>query len=177
MQTLQQERASCESGVVELSGRTAALTKWLQANEQKADNQDAANLDAEQAIVPADNLSSVALQATAEDMACADAMSALDAALQKGSIAMEPYLKQVRAVSRRQFFPRATYLKVLTMQQAAPSGSSGGGPVAGMQQQMQGLQLNPGYPPAGYPPSGWANPRPAPPGGPMLHKNGVAAYK
>ncbi|KAK9861601.1 hypothetical protein WJX84_010622 [Apatococcus fuscideae] len=111
---MQAERRGLESTVLELSGKTTALTRWLAENESKLP--EGTEFDADTAIVPADSLSRQALEAQAKDMAIEDALYALDKALQHGTITSEAYLKQVRLICRRQFFVRALGHKIAAQQ-------------------------------------------------------------
>lgn len=107
----QQERMGCEGSVAELGNKTSELTKWLELNEQKV-LAPGEELKATEAVMPGDALSKQGLEALALDLALEDAVVVLDRALQTGVIQMDVYLKQIRSLSRRQFFARALALKV-----------------------------------------------------------------
>ncbi|PNH11346.1 Protein ELC [Tetrabaena socialis] len=67
--------------------------------------------------------------AEARDLAAEDAILALDRLLQTGQVPLDAYLKQVRALCRKQFFSRALGLKVAVAQQVAaahPPPAAGG---------------------------------------------------
>jgi len=56
------------------------------------------------------------MECTAEDAAYSDALDQLDEALVKGVIDHEVYMKEIRRISREQFFPRALRRKIVLMQ-------------------------------------------------------------
>lgn len=113
LQEAQAERSALETCVLQLSGKRVALERWLAENESKNPQGD---IDPDTAIVPADVLSRQALDAQAEDLALEDTLYSLNKALQEGVITAEVYMKQVRMVSRKQFFVRALGTKVAQKQ-------------------------------------------------------------
>ena len=78
-----------------------------------------ARLDVAKLVVPADDLCRQALAAQAEDLAVEDALTVLDKALGSGRLAPDAFVRQVRALCRRQFFARARGLKIAQLQAAA----------------------------------------------------------
>lgn len=110
---LQREREALEAGVLDMSGKTVALDRWLADNEAKIPEGD---VDADTAIVAADPLCQQALDCQAEDMAIEDTLYALERALTDGQLPSDVYLKQVRSLCRKQFFVRALGMKVATRQ-------------------------------------------------------------
>ncbi|BDA41500.1 Tumor susceptibility gene 101 protein [Coccomyxa sp. Obi] len=113
VESIQAERHALEGCVLEMSGKAAALGKWLEENEKK---QVSGEVDADTAIVPADVLSKQALEGQAEDLALEDALYSLDKALQANSLTPEVYIKQVRALCGKQFMVRALGRKVANRQ-------------------------------------------------------------
>eukprot|EP00195_Chlamydomonas_chlamydogama_P013955 CAMPEP_0202903148 /NCGR_PEP_ID=MMETSP1392-20130828/22100_1 /ASSEMBLY_ACC=CAM_ASM_000868 /TAXON_ID=225041 /ORGANISM="Chlamydomonas chlamydogama, Strain SAG 11-48b" /LENGTH=514 /DNA_ID=CAMNT_0049590159 /DNA_START=47 /DNA_END=1591 /DNA_ORIENTATION=+ len=134
---LKQERAGTEGIVKEMGRKTAQLQQWLERNEPKLLALGDRELDVQKCVVPADELSKQALDTQAEDLAIEDTILALDKALQAGleGLSVELYLKQVRALCRKQFFARALGIAVAQAQAARPpvtrtSGVSAAYPIA-----------------------------------------------
>eukprot|EP00192_Tetraselmis_astigmatica_P003535 CAMPEP_0117683480 /NCGR_PEP_ID=MMETSP0804-20121206/20424_1 /TAXON_ID=1074897 /ORGANISM="Tetraselmis astigmatica, Strain CCMP880" /LENGTH=544 /DNA_ID=CAMNT_0005494079 /DNA_START=172 /DNA_END=1804 /DNA_ORIENTATION=- len=121
LKAMEAEREALERNVAAMSSKTAELDGWLAKHEGKAKEAgDSAfsTEDLEAAIVPADNLSKHALKAAAEDTAIEDTLYSLERGLQAGIVDAEAYLKQVRKLCRKQFFPRALGHKVAGLQMA-----------------------------------------------------------
>ncbi|KAI3818605.1 hypothetical protein L1987_12418 [Smallanthus sonchifolius] len=97
---------------------TDVLEGWVSENEEKLGG-DSSNFDADDAIVPSDSLSKQMLECTASDLAIEDVVYALDKSVQDGSIPFDLYLKNIRLLSREQFFHRATSGKVRAVQMQA----------------------------------------------------------
>ncbi|KAI0499332.1 hypothetical protein KFK09_020235 [Dendrobium nobile] len=91
---------------------TDILEGWMRENQGKW----LRDVDADDAFEPVDALSRQMLECTAEDLAVEDTVYSLDKALQAGSIPFDMYLKNVRALSREQFFHRALAMKVRAAQ-------------------------------------------------------------
>ena len=92
---------------------TDVLEGWLRDNQGKK----MAGLEnPEDAFECADVLSKQMLDCTAADLAIEDTLYALDKALQVGGVPFDQYLRSVRALSREQFFHRATAAKVRAAQ-------------------------------------------------------------
>ncbi|EIE25211.1 tumor susceptibility protein [Coccomyxa subellipsoidea C-169] len=113
VESIQAERHALEGCVLEMSGKAAALGKWLVENEKKLVS---GEVDADTAILPADVLSKQALEGQAEDLALEDTLYSLDKALQNNSLTPELYIKQVRALCGKQFMVRALGRKVANRQ-------------------------------------------------------------
>ncbi|KAB2594875.1 protein ELC-like [Pyrus ussuriensis x Pyrus communis] len=90
------------------------LEAWLRENEGKTRGR--LDGDVDDAFECIDPLSKQMLDCTASDLAIEDVVYSLDKALQDGSIAFEEYLKNVRSLSRKQFYHRATAAKVRAVQ-------------------------------------------------------------
>ncbi|XP_059296450.1 protein ELC-like [Lycium ferocissimum] len=93
------------------------LEGWLRENEGKLKN--LGNVDVDTAFEPSDVLSKQMLDSTASDLALEDVIYSLDKAIQGGAIPFDQYLRNVRLLSRDQFFHRATASKVRAAQMQA----------------------------------------------------------
>ncbi|XP_057776587.1 protein ELC-like [Salvia miltiorrhiza] len=89
---------------------------WLRENEGKLGSRDLSSVDVDEAFEPCDALSKQMLDCTASDMAVEDAIYALDKAAQEGAVPFDLYLRNVRLLSREQFFHRAIGSKLRAMQ-------------------------------------------------------------
>eukprot|EP00887_Chlorella_sp_A99_P006876 scaffold2.g6876.t1 len=133
------------------------LEAWLAENEARAAALNEGSLNPDNMLTAADPLSQQALEAQAEDLAMEDCLYELDKALQAGRVAPEAYLRQVRAVCRRQFTARVLGLKISAAQQeqqrraaAAPQGARGGGAAYAASAAMPSRIMGPAAPAAQY---------------------------
>ncbi|KNA23188.1 hypothetical protein SOVF_027170 [Spinacia oleracea] len=94
------------------------LEGWLRENEEKMSKL-GSNFDVDDAFEPCDTLSKQMIEASASDLAIEDVIYSLDKAVQDGVIPFDQYLKNVRLLSRDQFFHRATSVKVRAAQMQA----------------------------------------------------------
>ncbi|KAG2437077.1 hypothetical protein HYH02_011336 [Chlamydomonas schloesseri] len=125
--SLTAQRMGTEQLVSELAAKNKALQGWLDRNEALAAAYDPAAAPVSSLLLPADERCRQGMETQAQDLALEDAILALDRLLQTGQIALDAYLKQVRALCRRQFFARALGLKVAAAEVAAPPGTGSGG--------------------------------------------------
>ncbi|KAL0359273.1 UNVERIFIED_CONTAM: protein ELC-like [Sesamum angustifolium] len=88
-------------------------------NEGKLGSNEVNCVDVDEAFEPCDVLSKQMMDCTASDLAVEDAIYALDKAAQEGAIPFDQYLRNVRLLSREQFFHRATASKVRAVQMQA----------------------------------------------------------
>ncbi|KAL4433713.1 hypothetical protein ABPG75_000154 [Micractinium tetrahymenae] len=115
---LQAERVALDKLSQDLAASNTQLDRWLAENEHLARAaDDPSQLDPDAVISAADPLSQQALEVQAQDLALEDALYALDKSLNAAAIEPDAYLKQVRAVCRRQFFIRALAPKIAAAQQ------------------------------------------------------------
>ncbi|KAH6777669.1 Ubiquitin-conjugating enzyme/RWD-like protein [Perilla frutescens var. hirtella] len=117
---MQDEKEGLEQQLQMVLMNTDVLEGWLRDNEgnlggNKVDD----NVDIDEALEPCDALSKQMLDCTASDLAVEDTMYALDKAVQEGAIPFDQYLRNVRLLSREQFFHRATASKVRAVQMQA----------------------------------------------------------
>lgn len=94
------------------------LEGWLRENEEKM-SKIGNDIDVDDAFEPCDVLSKQMIEASAFDLAIEDVIYSLDKAVQEGVIPVDQYLKNVRLLSREQFFHRATSGKVRAAQMQA----------------------------------------------------------
>ncbi|XP_047326088.1 protein ELC-like [Impatiens glandulifera] len=108
---LEEEKQSLENRVVELMNGADSLIDWLEDNDQMITrfNDDDDHDDAFRGV---DDEEDRVLGCLAEDMAVDDVIYELDKALNKGVIPFRLYIKQVRELSREQFFNRALLVKL-----------------------------------------------------------------
>ncbi|GFP86371.1 protein elc [Phtheirospermum japonicum] len=117
LKEMQDEKEALEQQLQMVLMNTDVLEGWLRENEGKSGNND--TVDVDEAFEPCDGLSKQMLECTASDLAIEDAIYALDKAVQEGAIPFDQYLRNVRLLSREQFFHRATGSKVRAIQMQA----------------------------------------------------------
>ncbi|XP_061362682.1 protein ELC-like [Gastrolobium bilobum] len=113
LREMQGEMEGLEQQLQMVLMNTDVLEGWLRDNQGKK----LGNLEnVEDAFECVDVLSKQMLECTAADLAIEDALYALDKAVQVGAVPFDQYLRSVRALSREQFFHRATAAKVRAAQ-------------------------------------------------------------
>ncbi|KAK1412250.1 hypothetical protein QVD17_33343 [Tagetes erecta] len=115
LREMQDEKEGLEQQLQMVLMNTDVLEGWLRENEGKL-GRGLSDLDVDDAIVPLDSLSKQMLECTASDLAIEDVVYALDKSVQEGCIPFDLYLKNIRFLSREQFFHRATAGKVRAIQ-------------------------------------------------------------
>ncbi|KAI3840202.1 hypothetical protein MKX03_013861 [Papaver bracteatum] len=115
---MQEEKEGLEQQLQMVLMNADVLEGWVKENEVKV-KMNKGNLNVDLVFEPVDALSKQMLDCTAADLAIEDVIYSLDKAFQEGSIAFDQYLKNVRALSREQFFHRATASKVRAAQMQA----------------------------------------------------------
>ena len=114
---LQDEKEGLEQQLQMVLTNADVLEGWLRENETKLATM--ANLDVDNAFEPSDALSKQMLDCTSSDLAIEDTIYAMDKAVQEGSISFDQYLRNVRLLSREQFFHRAMCAKLRAAQMQA----------------------------------------------------------
>lgn len=117
LREMQSEKEGLEQQLQMVLMNTDVLEGWVSENEGKLGGNVVNNVD--DAFEPCDALSKQMLECTAADLAIEDVIYALDKAVQEGSIPVDLYLRNVRLLSREQFFQRATSAKVRAAQMQA----------------------------------------------------------
>ncbi|KAE9593412.1 putative ubiquitin-conjugating enzyme/RWD, steadiness box (SB) domain-containing protein [Lupinus albus] len=113
LKEMQDEMEGLEQKLQIILMNSDVLEGWLRDNQGKK----LGTLEnAEDAFECVDVLSKQMLDCTASDLATEDTLYALDKAVQVGSVPFDQYLRSVRALSREQFFHRATAAKVRAAQ-------------------------------------------------------------
>ncbi|KAF5733655.1 protein ELC-like [Tripterygium wilfordii] len=111
---MQDEKEGLEAQLQVVLMNIDVLEGWVRENEGKVKN--APILDVDNAFDCTDVLSKQMLDCTAADLAIEDVVYSLDKAAQEGVMAFDQYLRNVRLLSREQFFHRATAAKVRATQ-------------------------------------------------------------
>ncbi|KAE9616423.1 putative ubiquitin-conjugating enzyme/RWD, steadiness box (SB) domain-containing protein [Lupinus albus] len=110
---MQDEMEGLENQLQMVLMNSDVIDGWLRDNQGKK----LGSLEnVEDAFECVDVLSKQMLDCTASDLAIEDTLYALDKAVQVGSVPFDQYLRSVRALSREQFFHRATVAKVRAAQ-------------------------------------------------------------
>ncbi|XP_057502146.1 protein ELC-like [Actinidia eriantha] len=119
LREMQDEKEVLEQQLQMVLMNSDVLEAWLRENEGKTLNSRNNNVDVDQAFEPCDTLSKLMIDSTASDLAIEDVIYSLDKAVQEGSVPFDQYLRNVRLLSREQFFHRATSSKVRAAQMQA----------------------------------------------------------
>uniref|UniRef100_A0A0V0IFI1 Uncharacterized protein n=1 Tax=Solanum chacoense TaxID=4108 RepID=A0A0V0IFI1_SOLCH len=117
LKEMQDEKEGLEQQLQMVLMNSDVLEGWLRENEGKVTN--LGNVDVDTAFEPCDSLSKQMLNCTASDLALEDVIYSLDKAIQGGAIPFDQYLRNIRLLSREQFFHRATASKVRAAQMQA----------------------------------------------------------
>ncbi|XP_044460568.1 protein ELC-like [Mangifera indica] len=117
LKVLQDEKEGLEQQLQMVLMNTDILEAWVRENQNKT--KDFKDIDVDNAFECMDVLSKQMLDCTAADLAIEDVVYSLDKTLQEGSVPFDIYLRNVRLLSREQFFHRATAAKVRAVQMQA----------------------------------------------------------
>ncbi|CAA2997657.1 ELC-like [Olea europaea subsp. europaea] len=119
LKEMQDEKEGLEQQLQVVLMNSDVLEGWLRDNEEKMGNNEINSLDVDETLVPCDDLSKQMLDCSASDLVVEDVIYALDKAVQEGAIPFDQYLRNVRLLSREQFFHRATASKARAVQMQA----------------------------------------------------------
>ncbi|KAB2026409.1 hypothetical protein E1A91_D06G219400v1 [Gossypium mustelinum] len=121
LKEMQDEKEGLEQQLQVVLMNADVLDSWIRDNEGKIKNlgKKNNNVDVDEAIHCVDVLSKQVLDSTAADLAIEDVVYSLDKAVQDGVVPFDQYLRNVRLLSREQFFHRATASKVKEAQMQA----------------------------------------------------------
>lgn len=111
------EKENLEQQLQLILMNTDILESWVRENKEKTKN--SGEVDVDKAFECIDVLSKQLLDSSATDLAIEDAVYALDKAVQEGAMPFDQYLRNIRLLSREQFFHRATAAKVRGAQMQA----------------------------------------------------------
>lgn len=117
LREMQDEKEGLEQQLQMVLMNTDILEAWVKENEGKLEKM--GGLDVDDAFECVDPLSKQMLDCTALDLAVEDTIYSLDKAVQDGAIPFDQYLRNVRLLSREQFFHRATAAKIRAAQMQA----------------------------------------------------------
>ncbi|GMI70117.1 Vacuolar protein sorting 23A [Hibiscus trionum] len=117
LKEMQDEKEALEQNLQVVLMRSDVFDGWLRDNEGKTKNMD--NVEVDEVFHCADALSEQMLDCTAADLALEDVVYSLDKAVQEGAVPFDQYLRNVRLLSREQFFHKATAAKVRAAQMQA----------------------------------------------------------
>ncbi|KAK8671428.1 hypothetical protein V6N13_038024 [Hibiscus sabdariffa] len=118
LKEMQDEKEALEQKLQVVLMSTDVLDGWVRNNEGKTKNlgKTIEDVDVDEVFHCADTLSEQMLDCTAADLAIEDTIYSLDKAVQEGAVPFDQYLRNVRLLSREQFFHRATAAKVRAAQ-------------------------------------------------------------
>lgn len=118
LKEMQDEKEELEQQLQMILMNSDVLEAYLRDNEDKLGKL-RSNINVDEAFELSDVLSRQMLECTASDLAIEDAIYALDKTAGEGAIPFDQYLRNVRLLSREQFFHRATSFKVRAAQMQA----------------------------------------------------------
>mmetsp|Transcript_1104 Transcript_1104/g.3050 ORF Transcript_1104/g.3050 Transcript_1104/m.3050 type:complete len:537 (+) Transcript_1104:245-1855(+) len=112
-EALARERDMIDECIHKYESKTKELEGWLEKHREIGKDI-TADLDA--VFIPSDKLSEQAIAAMAKDNAIEDCMYSLEQALLNDALDPELYLKQIRSLSRKQFYHRKLCMKICERQ-------------------------------------------------------------
>lgn len=118
LKEMHDEMEGLESQLQVVLMNTDVLEAWVRQNEGKK-KINSVDLDVDNMFECSDMLSKQMLECTAADLAIEDVVYSLDKAVQEGAVPFDQYLRNVRLLSREQFFHRAIAAKVRAAQMQA----------------------------------------------------------
>ncbi|KAK9741218.1 hypothetical protein RND81_03G089700 [Saponaria officinalis] len=119
LKEMNDEKEGLESQLQMVLTNADVLEEWLRENEEKLGKSGRSNVDVDEVFETCDVLSKQMLEASASDLAIEDLIYSLDKGVQEGVIPFDQYLRNVRLLSREQFFHRAMCAKVRASQAQA----------------------------------------------------------
>ncbi|EOA22232.1 hypothetical protein CARUB_v10002819mg [Capsella rubella] len=112
------EKETLEQQLQVIAMNTDFTDSWIRENQGKADNL-LVDFDVDDAFECTETLSKQMLECTALDLAIEDVVYSMDRSFRDGVLPFDQYLRNVRLLSREQFFHRATAEKVRATQMDA----------------------------------------------------------
>ncbi|EEF36822.1 protein ELC-like [Ricinus communis] len=119
LKEMQDEKEGLEAQLQVVLMNTDVLEAWVRENEGKVKAKGHVDVDVDNVFECTDALSKQMLECTSADLAIEDVVYSLDKAVQEGVVPFDQYLRNVRLLSREQFFQRATAAKVRATQMQA----------------------------------------------------------
>ncbi|KAL0728157.1 hypothetical protein Bca4012_024250 [Brassica carinata] len=119
-QEMANEKETLEQELQIISMNTDVLDSWVRDHNQGRSKNLLVDFDdVDSAFVCMETMSKQMLESTASDLAIEDAVYSMDKSFRDGVLPFDQYLRNVRLLSREQFFHRATAEKVRGMQMEA----------------------------------------------------------
>lgn len=118
LREMMEEKEGLEQQLQIVLMNSDVLDAWVRETDEKIAGR-TGNIEIDDVFEPCDGLSKQMLECTAADLAIEDVIYSMDKAAQEGSIPFDAYLKNIRMLSREQFFHRATAAKVRAAQMQA----------------------------------------------------------
>ncbi|KAL9230661.1 hypothetical protein vseg_005984 [Gypsophila vaccaria] len=115
LKEMSDEKEGLESHLQMVLTNADVLEGWLRENQDKL-GKSGGSVDVDEVFEPCDVLSKQMIEASASDLAIEDVIYSLDKGVQDGVIPFDQYLRNVRLLSRQQFFHRALGAKVRASQ-------------------------------------------------------------
>ncbi|CAN1121355.1 Protein ELC-like [Linum perenne] len=122
LKELQDEKEGLEAQLQVVLMNSDVLESWVRENERMVKGK-LGEVDVDSAFECMDSLSKQMLECIAADLAIEDVVYSLDKAVQEGAVPFDQYLRNVRFLSRDQFFHWATGAKVRAVQMQAQDSS------------------------------------------------------
>ncbi|KFK25620.1 hypothetical protein AALP_AA8G138200 [Arabis alpina] len=113
-----EEKETLEQQLQVIAMNSEFLDSWIRENQGKAKSL-LVDLDVDDAFECNETLSKQMLDCTALDLAIEDVVYSIDKSFRDGLVPFDQYLRNVRLLSREQFFYRATAAKVSAVQMEA----------------------------------------------------------
>ena len=114
-EALAKERDMIDDCIHKYESKTLELEGWLEKHREIDKD---INDDLDGVFIPSDRLSEQAIEALAKDMAIEDAMYSLEQSLLNDALDPDVYMKQIRSLSRKQFYHRKLCMKISDLQKA-----------------------------------------------------------
>ncbi|XP_042496057.1 protein ELC-like [Macadamia integrifolia] len=114
LRKFQEEKEGLEQELQMIMIDTDMLESWLRENGRRGGK--AKSVEVEEVFELCDGLSRQMLECTAADLAIEDVIYTLDESVQEGSVPFDQYMRNIRSLSREQFFHRATATKARELQ-------------------------------------------------------------
>jgi ESCRT-I complex subunit TSG101 len=109
---LANSKRSLEMAVKQVDQATLEVTAWLQDMADNNDDASTKERSIDDLVVPETTLDKQLLDLSAENHSLTDTMYFLDQALHRTTIDLQSYLKEIRALAKKQFLVKAHFIKI-----------------------------------------------------------------